>query len=74
MEDFLRDFANVMFSGSFSKNPFGQLAAIECKINSEKYIEMVKEYIEPELEASEVPFPCRKARNPRLSLLAATIF
>ena len=46
---------NVMFFGSFSKNAFGQLAQIEGKINAEKYIEMVKEYIEPELEASEVP-------------------
>ena len=61
---------NVMFFGSFSKNAFGQLAAIEGKINSEKYIEMVKEYIEPELEASEVPLilmqdnaPCHKART-----------
>ena len=45
---------NVMFFGSFSKNAFGQLAAIEGKINSEKYVEMVKEYIESELEASEV--------------------
>ena len=40
---------NVMFFGSFSKNAFGQLAQIEGKINSEKYIEMVKQYIEPEL-------------------------
>ena len=60
---------NVMFFGSFSKNAFGQLAAIEGKINSEKYIEMVKEYIEPELEASEVSLifmqdnaPCHKTR------------
>ena len=60
---------NVMFFGSFSKNAFGQLAQIEGKINAEKYIEMIKEYIEPELEASEVPMifmqdnaPCHKAR------------
>jgi transposase len=60
---------NVMFFGSFSKNAFGQLAQIEGKINAEKYIGMVKEYIEPELEASEVPMifmqdnaPCHKAR------------
>ena len=60
---------NVMFFGSFSKSAFGQLAVIKGKIDAKKYIENIKNFIEPELNASEVPLifmqdnaPCHKAK------------
>jgi transposase len=60
---------NVMFFGSFSSRAFGPLTVIDGKIDAKKYIENIKELIEPELKASKVPLifmqdnaPCHKAK------------
>lgn len=46
---------SVMFWGCFSKNHLGPLLEVQGKINGAVYLEMLKDDIVPELEASEVP-------------------
>ena len=68
---------SVMFWGAFSKTALGPLVAIEGTLNSEKYIELLKEHLLPELRAARRPMifqqdnaPCHKSAPVRAFLAA----
>lgn len=60
---------SVMFWGCFSKLGLGPLVALEGSMNAEKYVELLKDVLLPELQAAGRPMvfmqdnaPCHKAR------------
>jgi transposase len=60
---------SVMFWGAFSRSALGPLVAIEGTMNAESYIDILKEYVIPELAAAGKPMifqqdnaPCHKAK------------
>jgi len=61
---------SVMFWGCFSKLGLGPLVALEGTMNSQNYVELLRDYVVPELNAAgrhmvfmQDNAPCHKARN-----------
>lgn len=60
---------SVMFWGAFSRSALGPLVAIEGTMNATRYIEVLKDYVLPEIAAAGKPMvfqqdnaPCHKAK------------
>ena len=54
----------VMFWGCMARRAWGQIRAIEGTINGENYLQLLKDKVIPEIEASQVPIISQQDNAP----------